>query len=1023
MKSGEAKSCSEIVSGSILLLLILNGFGIFAIPGMASISPEKVLAPTTKNMLTVSGIANAVNVVASAASVTLTGGSYDITASGGIKYSSSSKTYSTVLIFDPYTSDRMYLGGVGLTVSSHNHGSTNPIYAFVVDDTPSDNTGSITLKFHPTGGGGDTFLTVNGNSNCMGTNGMARVTVNLGDYNITGSGAIKYSTGSKDYTKVYLYDPYANEEMYLINISYQIPVYSHSLTGLLYGFVVDDITSDNSGEITIDLDPISSVAEWHFDEYSGTVAHDSSGNNNNGTIKGTCWGSGISGSALCFDGVKDYVEVPHSASLTFANSISIVAWLRMNPGYGGGHIISKDATSGATQIHISIAQSGGNYNAAFGIHANQDIILQGKKPLYPNTWYHITGVYDGTNMNLYVNGTLDTKMIQTGNIIPNSDPIAIGKKAHWPDLKFNGSIDEVSIYNRSLSAYDVISHYRQYLNSWREMNQSSHPSARMYSSMAYDSLVDRIILFGGYDGSALGDTWSYDLNTNSWEDLKSSVEPSPRYWHAMSYDSESDRVILFGGTPDGNLRLNDTWAYDYLSNTWINITPAIAPSPRNSHAMAYDSQNDKIILFGGGIGTGIGNNETWTYDYNANKWTKMTPSKSPSARWYHDMSYDSRDDRIILFGGDTTGNLLSDETWVYDYNKNQWTNMTTSVRPSPRRGTAMSYDFWNGQTILFGGANNTSQFNDTWRYDLRNNKWLNMKPSSIPPISWKHTMVYDFQSSQIVVFGGWNSPSAYLDDTWIYDYSTNSWMSMNPTGPPSARQGAAIAYDSWNDRVILFGGWPPGGGNGETWTYDYQTNSWTQKNPIASPDGRYNHAMAYDSKHRRVMLFGGFDTPSPGLYGDDTWAYDYVNNTWSQRFPLNKPSARCSHSIVYNSNSDRLILFGGWTGSTRLNDTWAYDFSKNNWTKMNPITSPSGRHEYSMSYDSKIDRVILFGGDTGIFGNDTWAYDYKNDSWKPLLPLKSPSVGIGHEMVYDSQSDVIVLFGGTRGTAALSVLS
>lgn len=201
------------------------------------------------------------------------------------------------------------------------------------------------------------------------------------------------------------------------------------------------------------------VAHWNFNEGSGSIAHDTSGNNNNGTINGPAWTNGIEGSALRFDGIDDYVEIPHSPSLSFTNVISIVLWLKMNSGYGGGHVISKCASGGATQILVSISLVGSEYYAAFGIAASNDIILQGTKQLYPDIWYHIAGVYDGTNMNLYVNGTLDDKIAQSGNIVPNSDPIDIGKKTHWPDMKFNGSIDEVRIYNRALSASEIKAQY------------------------------------------------------------------------------------------------------------------------------------------------------------------------------------------------------------------------------------------------------------------------------------------------------------------------------------------------------------------------------------------------------------------------------------------------------------------------------------------------------------------------------------------------------------------------------------
>src|SRR3989442_15890746 len=83
--------------------------------------------------------------------------------------------------------------------------------------------------------------------------------------------------------------------------------------------------------------------------------------------------------------------------------------------------------------------------------------------------------------------------------------------------------------------------------------------------------------------------------------MSPAASPLARSHHAMAYDSGSDRVILFGGYSSccGGIALGDTWAYDFNANTWTDMTPAVAPTSRESSAMAYDSQSDRVILFGG----------------------------------------------------------------------------------------------------------------------------------------------------------------------------------------------------------------------------------------------------------------------------------------------------------------------------------------------------------------------------------------------------------------------------------------
>lgn len=100
------------------------------------------------------------------------------------------------------------------------------------------------------------------------------------------------------------------------------------------------------------------------------------------------------------------------------------------------------------------------------------------------------------------------------------------------------------------------------------------------------------------------------------------------------------------------------------------------------HALAYDSESDRIIMFGGytHLNTAGLQDETWTYDYNTQTWTKMNPVGGLE-RILHQMVYDSESDLVVLFGGavDPHRHEYIDETWVYDYNEDEWTLMPIPV--------------------------------------------------------------------------------------------------------------------------------------------------------------------------------------------------------------------------------------------------------------------------------------------------------------------------------------------------------
>ncbi|MHA1515300.1 MAG: Kelch repeat-containing protein [Candidatus Heimdallarchaeaceae archaeon] len=114
--------------------------------------------------------------------------------------------------------------------------------------------------------------------------------------------------------------------------------------------------------------------------------------------------------------------------------------------------------------------------------------------------------------------------------------------------------------------------------------------------------------------------------------LSSSIQinaaiPLQRYGHAIIYDSSDDRIILFGGATDNNIDYItfDTWSYDYNTNEWKELITEQTPYGAYGAKMAYDSESDKIILFGGTIGSAqyVLLDETWVFDYAFNNWTLM----------------------------------------------------------------------------------------------------------------------------------------------------------------------------------------------------------------------------------------------------------------------------------------------------------------------------------------------------------------------------------------------------------------
>ncbi len=302
-----------------------------------------------------------------------------------------------------------------------------------------------------------------------------------------------------------------------------------------------------------------------------------------------------------------------------------------------------------------------------------------------------------------------------------------------------------------------------------------------------------------------------------WGELAPPTAPSPRLGHAMAYDVESDRVILFGGETDplSNVLNDETWAYDLDSNIWETRNPNSGPTPRFAHAMTYDVDSDRVILFGGWTGTEQ-NTETWAYNYNTNEWTEMSPATSPLAGVFVNMVYDVEADLVILFGGvmDRFLGGARGETWAYDFDANGWTRRNPNESPSPRAiNGLMAYDTSVDRVVLFGGQDVGGNLGDTWEYDDNTNEWTETSPDTSPSPRHAGAMAHDNRTDLVILFGG-QGVSAASDETWAYDADSDTWTRLGAGDGPSRRFGAAMAYDTKSESIILFGG---STGGGETW--------------------------------------------------------------------------------------------------------------------------------------------------------------------------------------------------------------
>lgn len=152
----------------------------------------------------------------------------------------------------------------------------------------------------------------------------------------------------------------------------------------------------------------------------------------------------------------------------------------------------------------------------------------------------------------------------------------------------------------------------------------------------------------------------------------------------------------------------------------------------------------------------------------------------------------------------------------------------------------------------------------------------------------------------------------------------------------------------------------------------------------AAPAARVGARAVYDEVVETVVMFGGVTTPDAATgrayEPDDTWEFD--GTRWIRRFVQQAPPGRSSHVMVYDSNRDQSVIFGGRAGSDLLNDTWAYrgDWSNRNWVKIETPNAPAAREFAAAAFDAARDRIVLFGGRR--FNDDKTQFVQLYDTWE-----------------------------------------
>jgi YD repeat-containing protein len=197
------------------------------------------------------------------------------------------------------------------------------------------------------------------------------------------------------------------------------------------------------------------VAAYSFDEGSGSVAHDSVGDHDGAVKNGAEWTAGKYNGGLHFDGVDDLVSIPASSDLNLSKNFTLEAWVKPDEANPWSAVITKESPAGSTyQLHAEGEQKAPRGSAAKNGEGG-NYAVNGPSALATGAWSHLALTNDGMNLRLYVNGTQVASAVSEP-IFTGEGELHIGNNVRWiSENGFKGTIDEVRLYNRTLSGGEI----------------------------------------------------------------------------------------------------------------------------------------------------------------------------------------------------------------------------------------------------------------------------------------------------------------------------------------------------------------------------------------------------------------------------------------------------------------------------------------------------------------------------------------------------------------------------------------
>ncbi len=438
--------------------------------------------------------------------------------------------------------------------------------------------------------------------------------------------------------------------------------------------------------------------------------------------------------------------------------------------------------------------------------------------------------------------------------------------------------------------------------------------------------------------------------------------------------------------------LGQLWRYD--GNDWMQVAASGVPG---FSAMEWDPVRQRLVAW-----RSVGSNFL-TYEWDGATWQSF--SQASGSINHGRLAWHGLLQRVVMLGRNSSAQAYfswTGSSWVnHSWALNGAFGFSFSPAPNGKTIACGGWDFtyyWGGSRLWDGASEQsldalpnapawrtyslswfdpvrqrtvvTGMFDNwtTWTWD--GTQWSVSPAGPLPPSA--DPLVYDSWRGEVLMVGGWSSPSNEHSDLWARRDA--AWVRLG-TGPFAPRRYANVAFDTWRGRLVMFGGATHDSGAGAYYTFlppetfEWDGSSWSLRTPPNPPVGTHPRssmgaAIAFDRQRGKTVVFGGYLNFGSGWSTTlaETWEWDGV--AWLQRSPSTIPPGDRYASMAFDGANGRCALRSG-------SSLWSWDGT--DWSPANLPALPLNS-QYAQLVEDPIHQTLVL-----LHANATFAV--QGNSW------------------------------------------